>query len=283
MLNVGCGTRTHRAWNNLDFSHYARLAPHPRLARFLNAIGVLSAVRYRRLLSLDPEIINWDLRKGIPFPDECFDVVYHSHVLEHLDRQHAPGFLIECRRVLKPNGVIRVAVPDLEALISAYRATLPAGEENGALLEAHEAAVERLLEQMVRQEPFGAGRQHPIVEKLERAVRGDARRVGELHRWMYDRYTLRASLESAGFAEITLEDPCTSRIHAWDQFGLDANPDGSPYISGSLYAEGVNPQADFSVSAGRDRQASGTRQSPSGPGRQSGFRPSPTYRFAAHP
>jgi len=238
MVNLGCGTRMHRGWNNVDFSYYARLVHRPRLTKTLRYVGLLSAERYARLQSIDPDMVRWDLRKGIPFPDATFDVVYHSHVLEHIDRVHVPTFLGECRRVLRSNGVLRVVVPDLKELIRNYCATLPASDSSPPpASDAHELAVDRLLEQMVREEPFGAGNQHAVVQAVERALRGDARKAGELHRWMYDRYTLRAALEAAGFTSVAFAQPTVSRIAGWANFGLDAEPDGSPYISGSLYAE----------------------------------------------
>ena len=61
-----------------------------------------------------------DLTKKIPYEDGTFDVVYHSHVLEHFPKQKAPRFLSDCYRVLKPGGVIRVAVPDLESIARLY-------------------------------------------------------------------------------------------------------------------------------------------------------------------
>ena len=61
-LNVGCGSRFHSEWINLDSrpSH--------------------------------PDIQFHDLREGIPFTDNSFEVVYHSHVLEHLRKTQAPFF-----------------------------------------------------------------------------------------------------------------------------------------------------------------------------------------------
>ena len=240
MLNLGCGTRMHPGWNNLDFSHYALLARHRRLARLLCATGMLSETRRARLRQIDPTIIHWDLRRGVPFPDGAFDVVYHSHVLEHIDRCSAPAFLRECYRVLKPGGIIRVVVPDLYQLVDAYCLSIPrAREPDDAAIQAHHVAVERLIEQMVRDEPAGTRGQSPLVRRIERLVRGDARQAGELHRWMYDRLTLGAALLSAGFGEVHDVTARTSRIDDWASFKLDENEDGSAYISGSLYMEAV--------------------------------------------
>lgn len=55
----------------------------------------------------------YDLRKGIPAVDGALDVVYHSHLLEHLSDDEGIAFLADCHRVLAPGGVMRVAVPDL--------------------------------------------------------------------------------------------------------------------------------------------------------------------------
>src|SRR5262245_43721575 len=93
LLNIGCGWKTHRAWTNLDFSPYARLARHPQLVGLLERCGLITPVRRERLKQVDPDIICWDLRRGLPFDDGTFDAVYHSHFLEHLDREVAPVIL----------------------------------------------------------------------------------------------------------------------------------------------------------------------------------------------
>jgi SAM-dependent methyltransferase len=48
------------------------------------------------------------------------DLIYASHVLGYFDRVEALDVLREWRRVLKPAGVLRVAVPDFEALVGVY-------------------------------------------------------------------------------------------------------------------------------------------------------------------
>jgi predicted SAM-dependent methyltransferase len=50
-----------------------------------------------------------NLAKRWPFADGSVDVVYLSHVLEHLDKKVRKRALDESARVLKPRGVIRVA------------------------------------------------------------------------------------------------------------------------------------------------------------------------------
>lgn len=89
-INLGCGSRFHPEWTNVNFTSTGN--------------GVIAA----------------DISKSIPFPDESFDVVYHSHLLEHLPKRDVGKFIIECGRVLKSGGVLRIAVPDLEAITRTY-------------------------------------------------------------------------------------------------------------------------------------------------------------------
>lgn len=65
-------------------------------------------------------MIAHNLTQGIPFPDNYFDVVYHSHVLEHFPTAQAEDFIKDCYRVLCPQGILRVVVPDLEAIARTY-------------------------------------------------------------------------------------------------------------------------------------------------------------------
>ncbi len=97
-----------------------------------------------------PGVIKHDLRRGLPFPDASFDVAYGSHVLEHLEPGAAAQLLRECHRVLKPGGIARIVVPDLEAIARLYLEALgaaAAGEEQAefrydwAILEMYDQGV----------------------------------------------------------------------------------------------------------------------------------------------
>lgn len=70
-LNLGCGDRFHPSWTNINFT------------------------------STGAGVIAHDLKQGIPYPDNYFDVVYHSHVLEHFPKDAAETFIRECDRVLR--------------------------------------------------------------------------------------------------------------------------------------------------------------------------------------
>ncbi|MFT5497728.1 MAG: prepilin-type processing-associated H-X9-DG protein [Kiritimatiellia bacterium] len=55
-----------------------------------------------------------DLRNRLPFADNSASLIYCSHTLEHLFPYDAIALLKEMRRVLSPDGVVRLAVPSFE-------------------------------------------------------------------------------------------------------------------------------------------------------------------------
>jgi ubiquinone/menaquinone biosynthesis C-methylase UbiE len=243
MLNFGCGTRMHWGWNNLDFSPYTRLAGRPKLAALMRRTGLLSELRYERLKTVDPEIVRYDLRYGIPYDDNTFDVVYNSHVLEQIDRDAVVQILKQSYRVLKPGGILRLVVPDLGTLVENYMATYKALSNGSAGSKAavseHLKSIDGLYEQMMRKDVTGTLEQKGVVQRLERKVRGDASKIGETYRWMYDRHSMAAILTDIGFKDIRAEEHNTSRIANWREYELDTNADGTPYKKLSLYIEGV--------------------------------------------
>jgi predicted SAM-dependent methyltransferase len=112
-LNLGCGSQTPEGWVNVDYALGARLLRLP----------ILSAVNRRIKLfntNWDDTIVIHDLRKRFPWGDGVADVIYSSHTLEHLTREEGRYFLQECWRVLRPKGVIRIIVPNLETIVSSY-------------------------------------------------------------------------------------------------------------------------------------------------------------------
>jgi len=61
---------------------------------------------------------------SLPFiADGSASLLYCSHALEYFDRDEARRVLAEWHRVLAPGGLLRLAVPDFEALIKVYQQT----------------------------------------------------------------------------------------------------------------------------------------------------------------
>jgi SAM-dependent methyltransferase len=261
-LNLGCGTRFHPDWVNLDF------------------------------VASSPEVIKHDLNKGIPFPDASFDVVYHSHVLEHFDKPSGHRFMQDCYRVLRPQGCLRVAVPDLEQIAQIYLSALekslagdPIWQKNydwillelldqgcrnqsgGQMLEAlKQVDSERLpfiiqrigieaeniiaaLNNTTNQNTLKSGLRHRFWQLREHLYRlilryeyealqiGRLRQSGEIHYQMYDRYSLTKLLTDIGFVNIQQQEANQSQIENWTTFNLDTEPDGRVYKPDSLFIE----------------------------------------------
>ena len=57
---------------------------------------------------------------SLPFPDKTFDVVFTSHMIEHISHYKIEQVICEINRVLKYNGVLRILTPDLQKLATAY-------------------------------------------------------------------------------------------------------------------------------------------------------------------
>ena len=237
ILNLGCGDKACALPEvvNIDWSMRLRL----RRSRVLRSMApfLMSSERLERLRSMPANILAHDLAKGIPFPDGSVDVVYHSHVLEHLDREDARTFLTETRRVLRAGGIQRIVVPDLEGLARAYLAHLEVSVGSPEEVLVHDRFIEAILEQSVRKESYGASQQPRVRRFLENLVLGDARQRGETHQWMYDRVNLRALLEGVGFRNYTIRDWQSSSIPSWSGYGFDTGVHGGEYRPGSLYVE----------------------------------------------
>ncbi|MGH2978465.1 MAG: class I SAM-dependent methyltransferase [Solirubrobacterales bacterium] len=61
-----------------------------------------------------------DLRTGLPLATDSIDYITSIHALPELPYPDLVPALTELRRVLKPGGVLRLALPDLERGIAAY-------------------------------------------------------------------------------------------------------------------------------------------------------------------
>ena len=278
LLNLGCGSHFHLDWTNLDF------------------------------VSQSPHVQQHDLRKGLPEASDQFDMVYHSHVLEHFAPQQGQQFLAECYRVLKPGGVLRIAVPDLEQIAQLYLQYLNDGlgqlerdnRDDDSLQRYHWMKLE-LLDQMTRHQSGGSmgpfmvqatgaiqefidqrlGRELEYAKKdsaeaafeqpsnssgqivknsdwrkkiARKVVKwllgreavaqmeiGNFRDSGEVHRWMYDRLSLRLLCSDLGFEDYVVRSAEESYLPHFESYELDTI-DGRVRKPDSLFIECRKPR-----------------------------------------
>jgi len=64
-----------------------------------------------------------DIKTLPKYSDNSVDLIYCSHSLEYFDLEEVKNVLKEWKRVLKPGGILRLAVPDFRALMELYLET----------------------------------------------------------------------------------------------------------------------------------------------------------------
>ena len=211
-LNVGCGQTPSAGWLNYDNSPAVWLAKSPPLAWLLRRSGLIDTgslefVAFCRINS----ILYANVAKRIPHASGTVDAIYSSHMIEHLPRDGAWAFLLECHRVLRPGGRLRLVVPDLHGLAHQYLQRGDADDFLGHL-------------QSETHSPSG------LLARLRWLLVGSRG-----HHWMYDARSLGALMEEAGFVEVEAMEP--GQTHLAEPGGLDLR---ERQIN-SIYLEAVRP------------------------------------------
>lgn len=237
VINLGCGTKTSPDADvtNVDWSIYLRIRKST-LLRLLSRL-IVSGHRRKQLAAMPPNVLVHNMAKGLPFADNSVDVVYHSHMLEHLDRSDVQKFFQQVLRVLKPGGLHRIVVPNFETMAREYLRHIDMCDQLPDQVPSHDATIHNIIEQSVRKESYGTSQQGRIRRFLENLLLGDARRRGETHQWLYDRHNLSHLLTSCGFRAPTVLTYSTSSCNKWAVYGLDTDATGQEYKPGSLYIE----------------------------------------------
>jgi predicted SAM-dependent methyltransferase len=203
-FNLGCGSSVDPAWVNLDASPNLLLRRAPWIRKALRRLGIIGEAAAKA--AWDPCVKFHDLRRGIPCPDGAADAVYSSHFFEHIPRPMAEFLMREAFRALRPGGILRAAVPDLEheaeRYLAALRSDIPPEEKR--------AASGKLITDMV------------------------SRSKRHTHHWMYDRFTLPHLFETHGFRDVRVMVFHETRIAGGVSLVERCAPE-------SLFVEGVRP------------------------------------------
>jgi predicted SAM-dependent methyltransferase len=151
-LDIGCGRNVHEEFINLDYLWHARVD------------------------------VCWDVKQGIPFPENSMKGVFVEHCLEHFSLPVAFTVLKECWRVLTPGGLLRIIVPDAELYLELYHRQRR-GDENALFpFQESESFNEMFSPIMSVNRVFYQDRDSPSG-----------------HRFMYDFQLLKLLLDSVGF------------------------------------------------------------------------------------
>jgi len=87
-LHIGPGKRNWPGWINIDIANF----PH---------------IHYHDI-------------KRLPFKDNSVDLIYSSHMIPYFDREEIIPILQEWKRILKPSGILRLAVTNFEMVVKLY-------------------------------------------------------------------------------------------------------------------------------------------------------------------
>lgn len=120
--------------------------------------------------------------------NELVEVVYASHLFEHLSLKSADLFLCEAYRVLIPNGTIRLVVPNLYDHAKLYVDEIANGNE--------EAYKQFMWALNLHKEG-----QYPSKQKLHNFI-GYLQGFPHQHKYMYDFHALSIKLKQHGFVDI---------------------------------------------------------------------------------
>ncbi|MDE1837659.1 MAG: class I SAM-dependent methyltransferase [Euryarchaeota archaeon] len=224
-LNLGSGANGIDGWINVDADPKLRMRWALPLLRLMRKLGVMSAgtLAMYEGVQAPPNLLAWNFgRKPLPFADGTVDAVFTSHTLEHFPRWQAEQVAREAFRVLRPGGILRVTVPDLEVIARRYLIS-----KGGALdLLAPE-----------QREPMSAREVNMIfytkdhVQKGSRLDSVDFRLAGIApHMYIFDTADMSDLLHRAGFQDV---EKCSFRVGKCPDVGkLDNRPAETLYLEG---------------------------------------------------
>ena len=212
-INIGCGRTPTVGWSNFDNSISIFFSRHLIASAILSRLGLLKAAQIENIEYQRRHHIQFcDARKTIPYEDHSVNVVYASHMVEHLDPEEAAAFLREARRVLVSGGTLRLALPNLRWHIELY---LGSSDADSYMINTK---LGRLLPKT-------------WIARLKALMLGER----EYHVWMYDEKSATKMLEKHGFVGVKSYPPGETRIS--DPGELDLR-ERAPE---SLFVEGTNP------------------------------------------
>jgi predicted SAM-dependent methyltransferase len=262
MINLGCGMRFHPRWLNVDLHPFSSEIQKVDLSRPLPFPQESFSVVYHSNVL---EHIRPGQAEG--FMQECARICRCGGIL----RIAVPDLEQICRLYLqKLEDAVRGkrgakeerAWMLLELLDQMTRET--SGGQMGQWLKSLPGSLEKFVFSRIGNEGREFVRQHRISpphasglkENWWQSLRkkwvsprvrtrcqaesiGQFRMAGEVHQWMYDRFSLGEMMEMVGFGDVKVMAHGESRIPGWQGFFLEIGHDGNIHKPDSLIREGI--------------------------------------------
>jgi SAM-dependent methyltransferase len=192
-LHLGCFHEVYEGWVNTDITPNIWIARLPFAASLMFRFGLMNKEHYEmHRQGLFKRVKYLNVLRRFPYRDDSAEAVFCSHMLEHLYVKQAERMFAEILRILKPGGVFRVAVPDLEWVVGFYD----------------------------RENPT------PFLDLMYEHVGG----AKNSHKWMYTDISLKKFFEDQGFTEVRVCDYQKGRLP--DVGMVDGRPETSIYVEG---------------------------------------------------
>jgi predicted SAM-dependent methyltransferase len=170
-VQYGCGLSAPSRWKNFDASPTLIIEKLPLIGKL-----------YAKGKPLFPQNVDYgDIVKGLPLTSLSCEAIYCSHVLEHLSLDDFRVALRNTNLVLKPGGIFRLVLPDLEYCVRQYINNTSSEAASTFMREAY----------------LGKEFRERGVKSIVQSFFGNS-----LHLWMWDYKSMYPELESAGFVEI---------------------------------------------------------------------------------
>jgi hypothetical protein len=174
-VQYGCGLSAPEYWLNFDASPTLRIQKIPVIGKALTRGKVIF-----------PERVKFgNILKGLPgIAYNSCDGIYCSHVLEHLSLNDCRYAIAETFKLLKPGGIFRCVLPDLETYIHEYTQMRTANNPGAAM-------------HFMNQSLLGVTERPRGIKGLMIQMMGNSH-----HLWMWDQFSLKVELEDVGFSSV---------------------------------------------------------------------------------
>ena len=196
-LHIGCGINALDGFINLDNNVFIFIKNIPFITNILSLLKFIPNWFTEFIkVAKEKNIQYCDVSKTIPFNNSSIDFIYSCHMLEHLDKEEANVFFDESYRVLKSNGILRIAVPDFQHLIDKY-------------------IIDQNVEQFIANSHLVGKKPKNVLKKLQYLVQGHG-----WHHQMFNQNSIK-SLEEYKFSQVSVLK--AGKTHANFSLSLDLN------------------------------------------------------------